>query len=411
MNSAILRALFLVTISDFTSIKAQKDCGVVRVPKPARGVDDDNYYGKVPWMVALEEDGKRQCGATLISAKWVTTAAHCVYRSFLNDNKKFEFNLVAGDFMAFSDDKYEQNRRAIRVVVHPEFSHVTLENDIALLELEEQFYPTNFVRPACLPDLDETPFPFTDCTFSGWGFANRNTRANKMKTFEMPVHPQKHCELIYHPHEGRMSSFDHKMMCAGKVLSRHKTCKGDSGGPLTCTRPSSGQKVLAGVVSYASTCRDENLLPVFTRVESHIGWIKNIINSEPVYNDDPCKWRGMIKINIRKDEIKNPNFGKSKYSRNRDCSWRYDLSKYKGREILIKVENFEVDVQNVDGCDRDRLSIYTGEHYDKLYGSYCGKSLDNKTIRVLNKAGRLRFHFLTDNSIHYEGFKLRFRVI
>ena len=59
----------------------------------------------------------------------------------------------------------------------------------------------------------------------GWGFANRNTRANKMKTFEMPVHPQKHCELIYHPHEGRMSTFDHKMMCAGRVLSRHKTCK------------------------------------------------------------------------------------------------------------------------------------------------------------------------------------------
>ena len=44
------------------------------------------------------------------------------------------------------------------------------------------------------------------------------------------------------------------------------------------------------------------------------------------------------------------------------------LSKYKGREILIKVERFEVGVQSTGNCDRDRLSIYTGEHYDKLYG-------------------------------------------
>ena len=44
------------------------------------------------------------------------------------------------------------------------------------------------------------------------------------------------------------------------------------------------------------------------------------------------------------------------------------LSKYKGREILIKVDSFEVDVQNAYVCDRDRLSIYTGDHYDKLYG-------------------------------------------
>ena len=41
----------------FKTFPAQNECGVVRVLKPAKGADDDNYYGKVPWMVALEEDG------------------------------------------------------------------------------------------------------------------------------------------------------------------------------------------------------------------------------------------------------------------------------------------------------------------------------------------------------------------
>ena len=46
-----------------------------------------------------------------------------------------------------------------------------------------------------------------------------------MKTFKMPNHPQKHCETIHHPQNGKMSIFDHTMMCAGMVLSRDKTCK------------------------------------------------------------------------------------------------------------------------------------------------------------------------------------------
>jgi len=390
-------------------IATKGQCGFVKI-KPESS-DEVNYYGKVPWMVALYENEKRQCGATLISLKWAATAAHCVYKSLENKNKRFEFKLIAGDFMAASFDKHEQARHAIRVVVHPKFFHVTLENDIALLELEESFYTTNFVRPACLPLKDETPFPFADCTFSGWGYTNNKKRANKMKTFKMPNHPQKHCETIHHPQNGKMSIFDHTMMCAGMVLSRDKTCKGDSGGPLTCTRPSTGEQVITGVVSYVSTCRDEDSLPVFTRVESHIDWIYNIINSKPVYNNDPCKWRGLIRSNIRQDKIQNPNFGKSVYSHNRDCSWRYDLSKYIAREIIIKVETFELEEPIRGVCSQDSLAVYTGELYNNIFGIYCGTSLENKTIRILNKTGKLRFHFMTDLSINLKGFKLWFNIV
>ena len=36
--------------------------------------------GEYPWMVSLKLRGEHFCGGTLISAKWIMTAAHCVLK-------------------------------------------------------------------------------------------------------------------------------------------------------------------------------------------------------------------------------------------------------------------------------------------------------------------------------------------
>jgi hypothetical protein len=36
--------------------------------------------GEWPWQAALYRDGEYQCGATLISSRWLLSAGHCFYQ-------------------------------------------------------------------------------------------------------------------------------------------------------------------------------------------------------------------------------------------------------------------------------------------------------------------------------------------
>lgn len=57
------------------------------------------------------------------------------------------------------------------VIIHPEYSHDDLKNDLALLKLHEPLKFNRWVRPVCLP-VDRPPWgPIagTMCTAAGWG--------------------------------------------------------------------------------------------------------------------------------------------------------------------------------------------------------------------------------------------------
>ena len=65
------------------------------------------------------------------------------------------------------------------------------------------------------------------------------------------------------------------MVCAGGA---RKSCKGDSGGPLTCSRDlTNGQQelYLCGIVSWGVTeCYNENYPSVYTDVTKYEKWIR-----------------------------------------------------------------------------------------------------------------------------------------
>lgn len=43
--------------------------------------------GKYPWLASLTYRGKLYCGASLVSDRYIVTAAHCIRRSVLNLNQ------------------------------------------------------------------------------------------------------------------------------------------------------------------------------------------------------------------------------------------------------------------------------------------------------------------------------------
>lgn len=137
-------------------------------------VEDDQFW---PWSVAIYEldplNGQKEfiCSGSLISDKFVLTAAHCIQQS--------RFDILTADeiFLKIASVRLDDDKVPFynieKVFVHPEYIANRKANDIALLKLkfnQRQRLPHR-ARPICLPSNVANRIDFTDqqVTIIGWG--------------------------------------------------------------------------------------------------------------------------------------------------------------------------------------------------------------------------------------------------
>lgn len=116
------------------------------------------HTGEYPWQVAiLKKDTTESvyvCGGTLISARHILTAAHCV-----KTYKGRDLRARLGEWDVNHDVEFFPyiERDIVSVYVHPEFYAGTLYNDVAILQLDHDvdFSKNPHISPACLPSKFE----------------------------------------------------------------------------------------------------------------------------------------------------------------------------------------------------------------------------------------------------------------
>ncbi|XP_028174858.1 transmembrane protease serine 9 [Ostrinia furnacalis] len=221
--------------------------------------------GKWPWQVVVLNRYKEAfCGGTLVSLRWVVTAAHCV-------RKKLYVRLGEHDLLTRGPGEMEL--RVTEAVVHPHYDPDTVVNDVALLRLPMPARPDLGHGIACLPPAYQLLPPHTTCVILGWGkkratdvHGTRLLHEAQVSTIQQGV-----CRRSYWQY-----AITDNMVCAGR--GRKDSCAGDSGGPLLC-RDRDMRYYLQGITSFGDGCGKRGKYGIYTRTAGYVGWMQDIMHN------------------------------------------------------------------------------------------------------------------------------------
>lgn len=218
---------------------------------------------EAPYQISLLSRGRHTCGGSIIANDLIITAAHCVVGS-----KPSEFEVRAG---TSSSRQGGVTIKVKDIVSHEGFSVSNLDNDIALIQLEEPLSFSDSIAPVELMELNGDLEDGSMTTVTGWGYLKEGG-GSLPETLQMVVIPkvnEKDCAEAYLPYY----TITARMLCAGIPLGGKDACQGDSGGPLVYNGK------LVGIVSWGIGCARPNFPGVYAKVSALRQWIdKNAIH-------------------------------------------------------------------------------------------------------------------------------------
>ncbi|CAH2049113.1 unnamed protein product, partial [Iphiclides podalirius] len=258
------------------------------------------HMGAVGWR-AIKGTWIFKCGSSLISSKFLLTAAHCSRASPREPNianttpeivrlgDKNIIDVVANGLPPL-DAKIQ------RIIVHPRYAAPKKYFDIAIIELQRDVIFNMYVQPACLWIKSDTSPLGSKATLTGWGVIETATleTSPELQAAEVEILGSNVCDDLLKSSCNRLwCGLSENQLCAGKLSGGVDACQGDSGGPLQVKiqLPSNSQgsiHYLIGVTSFGVGCGRANTPGVYTRVSSFIDWIEDVV------------WRGQNTSSTRK---------------------------------------------------------------------------------------------------------------
>uniref|UniRef100_A0A182MWY8 Peptidase S1 domain-containing protein n=1 Tax=Anopheles culicifacies TaxID=139723 RepID=A0A182MWY8_9DIPT len=185
-----------------------------------------------PYQLSLRQNGNHICGASVISATWALSAAHCT------------FPMPSANSITFRGGSESRTAggtifQAAQIINHPQYNSNNLNNDVCVIRITTSFVGANIASIRLV--ASGTNFAAgTNSVVSGWGLTSPGgSLPVNLHAVNIPVVAQATCSSQWGT--GRITA---AMVCAG--VQGRDSCNGDSGGPLV----TGGQQF--GVVSWGA---------------------------------------------------------------------------------------------------------------------------------------------------------------
>ena len=213
---------------------------------------------EVPYQLTMLVNNRHFCAASIISASWVLSAAHC-FPEYISVNKmrlRGGTNEVPG---------YGYAHEIKLVILHKNYGRQDKVpvNDIAAIKLKHEFkHIKEVMEPIPLPEAGTKIPSGTMGVISGWGFRDENDQylPKFLHKAYVPIVSLKDCRRRMKVPDGQI--------CAGYSKGGVDACQGDSGGPLAVANQ------LIGIVSWGKGCARPKYPGVYTDVSYYRKWIQ-----------------------------------------------------------------------------------------------------------------------------------------
>nr|CAH7727393.1 unnamed protein product [Callosobruchus chinensis] len=237
----------------------------------------DSGEKEFPHMAALGygygEEKQWLCGGSLISEKFILTAAHCLSSKELGDVQVIRLGTTTLQTETLESMDY----RVLRKIPHPLYATGQQYNDIALIEVDETVRFTEYILPICLDDGND--YTGIKLIATGWGRLQATGSVSKeLQKVDLDYFPNEICQQKY----SKVSKQDlpygidwQTQICAGSETEVKDSCQGDSGGPLQ--EKILGYNYLVGITSFGIGCGTPGIPGVYTKVSYYIPWIESVV--------------------------------------------------------------------------------------------------------------------------------------
>nr|ACE75318.1 chymotrypsin-like protein [Glyptapanteles indiensis] len=204
-----------------------------------------------PYVVSLRFRDKHICGGTIVSNRYILSAAHCLVQI-----SPFLLTIIAGT----SSKQEIGDVYFVQFPVLHTFNANDGSNDIALLRTSSNIRYHNKVQPAELTDRDINTDKYP-VTMIGWGrLKYTGPTAEYLQKTELNI-------VDYNTCKREWTFINQGHICVGSTVQQG-SCLGDSGGPLIANDR------LIGIISFGKMCA-AGKPDVGTRVFYYSDWIRS----------------------------------------------------------------------------------------------------------------------------------------